>query len=102
MLGGLIQKLFGPSTDYKELVKKGAVIVDVRSVGEFKSGHIKGSKNIPLQELSTKINKIKKGQTIILCCASGARSGSALGMVRAKGFEAFNGGGWRGLNNKLK
>ena len=102
MLGGLIQKLFGAKTDYKELMKDGAVIIDVRSASEFKSGHIKGSKNIPLPELSNKLGKLKKGQTIITCCASGARSGSAKGMLNAKGFETFNGGGWRSLNNKLK
>ena len=62
MLGGLIQKLFGPKTDYKELVRQGAVIIDVRSSSEFKTGHVKGAKNIPLQELSSKLGKIKKGE----------------------------------------
>lgn len=38
----------GPKVDYKELVKGGAIIVDVRTKGEFQSGSIKGSLNIPL------------------------------------------------------
>ena len=37
-----------PEVDYAALVKKGALIIDVRTPGEFKSGHIKGSINIPL------------------------------------------------------
>lgn len=102
MLGGLIQKLFGPKVDYKELVDQGAIIVDVRSKAEFNSGHVRGAKNIPLGELSAKINQLKKGKTIITCCASGARSGVARGMLKSKGFETYNGGGWRSLNNKLR
>ncbi|MFN6084109.1 MAG: rhodanese-like domain-containing protein, partial [Fluviicola sp.] len=46
-----IKKLFGgKSVDFSELIKQGAVIVDVRSKGEFAGGHIKGSINIPLPE----------------------------------------------------
>ena len=43
---------FGPKVDFAELVKQGAVIVDVRTPGEYAGGHIKGSMNIPLQSLS--------------------------------------------------
>lgn len=38
---------FGPKVDYKELVKNGAQIVDVRTHSEYASGHVKGSLNIP-------------------------------------------------------
>ena len=43
---------FGPAIDYKELIKKGAQIIDVRSRGEYASGHVVGSINLPLSELS--------------------------------------------------
>jgi rhodanese-related sulfurtransferase len=59
------------------LVKQGAIILDVRSPGEYKQGHIKGSLNTPLNDLSQHITKLKKETTIITCCASGMRSASA-------------------------
>lgn len=85
-----------------EFIANGAVIIDVRSVGEFSGGHIKGSKNIPLGEISSKIEKIKKlGKPIIACCASGMRSGMATTTLKSNGIEAMNGGGWSSLESKL-
>jgi len=95
-------KLFGiKSVDFKELVKNGAIIVDVRSAGEFKSGHIKGAINIPLPEITNSLNKIPKDKTIITCCASGMRSGSAKGILKSKGYDVHNGGGWSSLRAKI-
>ena len=52
---GFLQKLFGGTpVDYKELMSRGAIIVDVRSQAEYKSGHINGSKNYPLDSLRGK------------------------------------------------
>jgi len=93
---------FGPAVNYKELLAKGAQIVDVRTRGEYASGHIKGSINIPLNELSTQIKKLKKDAPLITCCASGMRSASAKSTLRSLGFtEVHNGGGWMSLNGKL-
>lgn len=98
-----IAKLFGlqPKVDYKELIKKGALIIDVRSPAEFSSGHIKKSINIPLESLQNKTSKIKKDKPVILCCASGMRSGSARRFLKAQGYEAYNGKGWASLESKL-
>ncbi len=93
--------LFGKPVDFKALVADGALILDVRTVGEYKSGHIKGSVNVPLDLLSKKMGKLKKGQVIITCCASGMRSGSAKSMLKAKGFEVYNGGAWTRLRSRL-
>ncbi|WP_417264852.1 rhodanese-like domain-containing protein [Brumimicrobium sp.] len=100
---GFFSRLFGggPKVDFAELKKNGAIILDVRSPGEFKSGHIKGAKNIPLQELNRKLSGLKKDRVIITCCASGNRSGSAKNILKNAGYEVYNGGGWRSLNNKL-
>ncbi len=88
------------SVDLAELHKSGAKIIDVRTADEYKSGHIKGSKNIPLQILSNHINKLNPSEPIIICCASGARSGSAKKMLTSNGFEnVHNGGGWQYLNS---
>jgi phage shock protein E len=92
----------GPKVDYKELVKQGAQIIDVRTRGEYSSGHVKGSVNIPLNELSSSVAKIKKNAPIITCCASGMRSASAKSTLSSLGFkEVHNGGGWMSLNGKV-
>lgn len=93
---------FGPKTNYTSLVKNGAIIIDVRTPSEFKSGHIKGSRNIPLDGLQGQVSKISKDQVIITCCASGIRSASAKGILKSAGFmNVYNGGGWMRLNSKL-
>ncbi len=100
----LIKNIFGigPKTDYKELVQSGAQIIDVRTKQEFQGGHIKGSVNIPLQNLSNNLSKIKKDKPVITCCASGMRSASAKSILKSKGFsEVYNGGGWMSLQNKI-
>jgi len=81
-----------------ELLQNGAVVIDVRSPSEFKSGHFKGSQNIPLQNIESKLNSLKKKSVpIIACCASGMRSGKAVRILNANGIEAYNAGSWRNL-----
>ena len=63
----------GPKVDYKELIKNGAQIVDVRTKAEYQQGHIKGSINIPLNNLSNHYASLKKDKPVITCCASGVR-----------------------------
>ncbi len=92
----------GVQTDYKELLQKGAQIIDVRTQAEYQSGHIKGAINIPLQTLKSNLSKIKKDKPIITCCASGMRSASAKSLLQSNGFaEVHNGGGWISLQNQL-
>ena len=100
----ILKKIFssGPKTDYKDLIKNGAVIIDVRTKGEYQGGHIKGSLNIPLDSLGHNLSKIKKNKCVIVCCASGMRSASAKSILKSKGFaDVYNGGGWMGLQNKI-
>lgn len=92
----------GPGTDFSALVKSGAQIIDVRTAGEYASGHLKGSVNIPLQELGTSLGKIQKNKPVIVCCASGMRSSSAQRLLNGKGFNTYDGGGWQRLQHKLK
>jgi phage shock protein E len=92
----------GPKADLKELVKNGAVILDVRSKGEFQSGHVKGAVNIPLDTIESNISKLKRERPIITCCASGMRSGSAKNILINKGFKTVhNGGSWINVQNKI-
>jgi phage shock protein E len=101
----LFKKIFGakPQVNLADLVKEGAIILDVRTKGEFESGHIKGAVNIPLDKLQANINKFKsKQKPIITCCASGTRSASAKSILQSKGFETvINGGSWTSLERKL-
>lgn len=100
---GLLDFLFGNKTKkIKDFKSRNAVIIDVRTKGEYNSGAIPGSKNIPLQTIATKVNEIKKlNAPIITCCASGMRSGSAAAILKSNGIEALNGGGWFSLSQKL-
>ena len=100
---GLFDFLFGNKTKkIQDFKNRGAVILDVRTKGEYQGGAIPGSKNIPLQQLSVRLAEIKKwDKPVITCCASGMRSGSAAGILRSNGVEAMNGGGWFNLSQKL-
>ena len=99
-----LKKILGiePKVDLAELVKNGATILDVRTKGEFTTGHIRGSMNIPVEILSGNINKLKvKNNPIITCCASGSRSASAIGILSSHGFtNVHNGGSWLSLRRK--
>jgi phage shock protein E len=80
------------------LLKEGAVIVDVRSPGEFSSGNAAGSRNIPLGDLERGTKDLDPNRWIIVCCASGTRSGMARRWLRRHGFlHVLNGGSWRNL-----
>ena len=100
---GLFDFLFGnQKRKIDDFKKRGAIILDVRSKGEYDGGAIPGSKNIPLQNINSNISKIKSWKKpVICCCASGIRSGSAAGILRSQGIEAVNGGSWFSLAKKV-
>jgi phage shock protein E len=98
----LIEKIFrGNKTDFKTLVQNGAVIIDVRSDAEFRSGHIKDAVNIPVEQVKNKIHDLKKmNKPVITCCKSGFRSGTAASVLASAGVEVYNGGAWNLLQGK--
>ncbi len=74
-------------------------IVDVRSYGEFMGGHVVDSINIPLNEIQERIEELKNLKLpLILCCASGGRSGQAQHFLSQSGIECYNGGSWLDVN----
>lgn len=76
-----LKKLFGgKNVNFKELVNNGAQIIDVRTETEFQNGHLKNSKNIPLQNLTKDIATLDRNKPVITVCASGIRSASAKGI----------------------
>jgi rhodanese-related sulfurtransferase len=78
----------------------GAVLLDVRSPGEYAQGHIRGSLNIPIQE----INRITvdKESPLLVYCLSGARSASAVNWLRSAGYTAKNIGGIGGYRGEIE
>lgn len=103
-MGNILKRLFGKKEqpDFKELVRQGALLLDVRTKEEYESGHIKGAKNVPVADLGYASDKFKKDRAVITCCRSGARSKMAQGLLRKKGFQkVYNGGAWTKLKNKI-
>lgn len=99
---GLFDSLFGKTVDLKEMIKNGATIVDVRSPGEFQGGHVAGSINIPLNTVENEVERFKTlAAPVILCCASGNRSGQATRFLENQGVECVNGGGWTNVNAQV-
>ena len=84
----------------EQLVKeKKGTIVDVRTYEEFQGGHAVDSVNIPLQEIPNRMVELKGFTTpLILCCASGGRSGMAERFLIQSGLECVNAGSWLDVN----
>jgi phage shock protein E len=83
--------------DLHELINSAsATIIDVRTPEEFQEGHVAGSSNIPMHEVPHRIEEFRQMSTpILLCCASGNRSGQVAGYLVQRGFqEVYNAGGW--------
>ncbi|MDA4679967.1 rhodanese-like domain-containing protein, partial [Enterobacter asburiae] len=82
----------------------GALIVDVRTKEEFKSGNAAKSINIPLDQIQNELKKLgpKKDRVIITCCRSGNRSRVAKSILKSAGYtEVHNGGSWQNVQNLI-
>lgn len=93
----IFQQLFGggATIDLKEIMDKGAFLVDVRTPGEFATGHVKGSVNIPLDRIAGELSKFKNKPNIVVFCKSGGRSSQAKTILEKSGFtNVINGGTW--------
>lgn len=84
----------------EQLIKENkGTIVDVRSRSEFMGGHASNAINIPLQEITSRVDELKNlNLPLILCCASGNRSGQAHNYLLHQGVECINGGSWLDIN----
>lgn len=71
------------------------IIIDVREPSEFASGHVKGAVNIPPSELlagAKLLENTPKDAEIIVYCLSGARSNSAINILKSFGFTNLSNG----------
>lgn len=74
-------------------------IVDVRTYAEYSGGNVAGSINIPLNEIPSRMEELKALKApLILCCASGMRSGQAQNYLSQNNIECYNGGSWLDVN----
>lgn len=99
---GIFGNIFGGSGNNENLatlVNDGAFLVDVRSPGEFADGNVKGSVNIPLDQVQKQLAKFKDKESIVVFCRSGNRSSQAKSILEQNGFtNVTNGGTWQDVN----
>lgn len=74
-------------TAKSELAAGKAMLVDVRTPGEFANGHAEGAVHVPLIELADRTNELPRDRRLLVVCRSGYRSSAALSLLQAKGFE---------------
>ena len=100
---GILDFLFGnQKKKVAEYLEKGAIILDVRTEREYKSGAVKGAKHIPLDKLRNHVNELRKlNKPIIVYCASGVRSAKAAKFLNLSNIDAINGGGLQRLRQLL-
>ncbi len=95
-----LMRLFKPKNraDLAEIVRSGALILDVRNPTEFMAGHIKGAMNIPAELVQRNLLHIPRDRAVVLCCASGTRSAMAYRILKACGYDkVYDGGSWMSL-----
>ena len=91
------------STEIKDYLEKGAVVLDVRTLEEWNEGHVEGSKHIVLTVIPSELEQIKSwGKPVIAVCRSGARSGQAAQFLSNNGIDTINGGPWQNVDRYIK
>ncbi len=84
--------------DIQEYLKKGAVVVDVRTQAEWNKGHVEGATRIELGLIPIKLDEIKAyNKPVIVVCRSGGRATQAIRHLSKHGIDAINGGAWQNL-----
>ena len=88
----------------KDALRRGAVVIDVRTPQEFDQGKVPGSINIPVDRIAANAERIKNmNRPVVFCCASGSRSSNAATIMKQKGMkEVYNGGSWYDVIKILK
>jgi len=99
-----LSELFGGEDRIRQALRKGAVIIDLRTAYEYDQGHIPDSLNIPVDRLKANIGRIKDlRRPVILCCSTGSHCLEASGILREAGVSAvINGGNWQSLLRKVR
>lgn len=92
----------GEKKEIKRFLNEGALILDVRTLREYKTNHIENSLHVPLNDLQSRKEELKYlNKPFIVCCQSGVRSAKATKFLRLNNINATNGGGWKSLRELL-
>ena len=73
-------------SEVRRLVESGACIIDVREESEYRAGHLKGAKNIPLPQIRSRMTEIPRDVPVYLHCRTSQRSYYALRILRGNGY----------------
>ena len=90
---GLLSRMLGKkyesitATAAQEAVSNGAVLVDVRSNGEWNAGHAPSATHLPVEKVRTQVSRLSKSERIIMICRSGARSAQAAAALAELGYQ---------------
>ena len=96
---GLLSFLGGKKNKIKDALKRGAIIVDVRTGIEYDNGHLPDAFNIPVDRIRSSAGRLKEtNKPVIVCCNGSDRSAQAVQSLKEKGVkEVYNGGHWEDL-----
>lgn len=83
-------------------IEQGAIILDVRTPSEYKTGHLEGSINLQLSRLHAPELPLDKSKTYITVCSHGLRSVKAMNLLKEKGYKVFNGGALADLESEIQ
>ncbi len=101
-----LKQLFGigPGVDYSQLIRDGAIVLDVRTPAEFDRAHLEGAINIPIEKLRDNMHRLaNKHHPIIACCFDGSKSWYAKNLLDANGYRhVYDSGDWMKLQRKLQ
>ena len=88
----------------KNALRRGAIVIDVRTPQEFDRGKVPESINIPVDRIAVNAERIRNmNRPVIFCCSTGSRSSNAASIVKQKGVkEVYNGGSWENILKLLK
>jgi phage shock protein E len=94
----ILSKIFG-GNKIKSALRKGAIVVDVRTGTEYDRGHVPDAFNIPVDRIQASADRLKAANLpIIVCCNTGERSKIAAEQLKARGVKnVYNGGSWESV-----
>jgi phage shock protein E len=91
-----------PQEEVARWIKKGAVLIDVRTKIEVRKHPVPGATNIPLLKLEGALAELPRNKAFVTFCLRGGRAERAKNLLEANGRKAINGGGYRSILNILE
>jgi phage shock protein E len=91
-----------PPEEVAKWIKKGAVLVDVRTKIEVRKNPVPGATNIPLLKLEGQLSELPRNKSFVTFCLRGGRAERAKNLLEANGRKAINGGGYKSILKVLE